>query len=193
MNRRKWFSFLLVAFALMSMGVFTACGDDDDPAPTPENPKFDKVEYEFIGTVNKSFTEFADIKMILETSTETKEVLLDGAKEGTKFSATVSPTLPYKMKVTFTCTPKEGFTPQEGAEYDAILTFDYSVAAYNTKGEKMTDAANHMTITKSGGLDLINYFDELWAGYAIEFPFNMSFTVEQDGDKVSISKRVNKE
>ena len=131
--------------------------------------------------------------MILETSTETKEVLMDGTAEGTKFAATVSPTLPYMLKVTFTCTPKEGFTPQEGAEYDAILTFDYSATAYNTKGDEMANAANNLTITKNGGLDLINYYDDLWAGFAIEFPFNMSFTVEQDGDKVSISKRVNKE
>ena len=46
--------FLIAAFACVGMGVFTACGDDDNPTPTPESLKFDKVEYEFIGTVNKS-------------------------------------------------------------------------------------------------------------------------------------------
>ena len=44
MNRRKWFSFLIAAVACVGMGVFTACGDDDDPTPTRGSPKFDKVD-----------------------------------------------------------------------------------------------------------------------------------------------------
>ena len=188
MNRRKWFSFLLVAFALMSMGVFTACGDDDDPAPTPESPKFDKVQYEFVGTVNKSFTEFADVKMIVETPTKTDEHLLTGSAGGYKMAATVSTSLPYKVKVSFTCTPKAGFTPQEGVEYDDNLTLDYVVNAYDTNGNKMDGATNHVKISNNEGLDLVNMADIIWEGLAAEFPFHMSFTFDKDGDSVKLSK-----
>ena len=70
MNRRKWFSFLIAVFACVGMNVFTACGDDDDPA-TPEGTKFDKVKYEFVGKIEKTFAEFADVTMTVETPTGT--------------------------------------------------------------------------------------------------------------------------
>ena len=188
MNRRKWFRFLIAAFACVGMGVFTACGDDDDPTPTPESPKFDKIDYEFVGTVNKSFAEFADVKMIVETPVGTDEHLLTGSAGGYKMSGISSASLPYKVKISFTCTPKAGFTPQEGVDYDAILSLDYAVYAYDTNGDKMAGDTQQLKITHAEGLELVDHFDEIWAAYAEEFPFHLSFTCEKDGDGVKLSK-----
>lgn len=193
MNRRKWFSFLIAAFACVGMGVFTACGDDDDPTPTPESPKFDKVDYEFVGTVNKSFAEFADVKMIVETPVGTDEHLLTGSAGGYRMSGISSASLPYTVKISFTCTPKAGFTPQEGVAYDARLTLDYDVAALDTNGKVMDEASNHLKVTKFEGLDLFSNADSCWADLAKKFPFQMTFTIEKYGDGVWLSKSLHDE
>ena len=192
MNRRKWFSFLIAAFACVGMSVFTACGDDDDPA-TPEGPKFDKAKYEFVGKIDKTFAEFADVTMTVETPTGKQEHVLTGSTEGYKIAATVSASLPYTVKISFTCTPKAGFTPQEGVAYDARLTLDYDVAALDTNGKVMDEASNHLKVTKFEGLDLFNNADSCWADLAKKFPFQMTFTIEKYGDGVWLSKSLHDE
>ena len=98
--------------------------------------------------------------------------LQDGGQQVVFIKGLSSASLPYKVKISFTCTPKAGFTPQEGVDYDAILSLDYAVYAYDTNGDKMAGDTQQLKITHAEGLELVDHFDEIWAAYAEEFPFH---------------------
>ena len=44
-----------------------------------------------------------------------------------------------------------------------------------------------LKITHGEGLEWVDHFDVIWAAYAEEFPFHLSFTFEKDGDGVKLS------
>ena len=184
----KWFCLWMTLVVMVSVGVFTACGNDEDA------PKGDyQLQFSFHGKADRGLTDFANVHMYVEGVGQgyvNNHSRFSEAVGGEEYSKTVTIALPYHIDVAFNVVPKASFTPNADKNYNATIELEYDVRVLDAEGNVMSAASSSASkvVHQAEGLDLLNNYETVCKTLKKDFPITVSFDWSKSGNSVQLTK-----